>query len=54
MDLQMMIHFNAQERDPDDWTALFTAADSRFKILNIVRLPGSVNHVIEIVFETGE
>ena len=50
----MLTNFNAKERDIDDWNALFTGADPRLRIRNVVKPPGSVNSVIEVVLEAGE
>ena len=51
MDLIMLTHCNALERELDDWNALITAADPRFKVKNVSLPPGSALSFIEIVFE---
>ncbi|KIW93077.1 uncharacterized protein Z519_05682 [Cladophialophora bantiana CBS 173.52] len=51
MDLEMMTNFNAKERELDDWRSLFSRADPRLKIANVIKPPGSVNSIIEAVLE---
>ena len=51
MDLIMMTHFNGFEREIDEWKALVTQADERFKIKSITKPTGSTNSLIEIVFD---
>ena len=51
MDVQMMTAFNFRERERADWEALFTSADPRLKLRNVVKPEGSVNSVMEVVFE---
>ena len=50
MDLEMMTTFNAKEREIEDWTSLFAQADPRLKLHNVIRPPGSVNSILEVVF----
>lgn len=51
MDMEMMTTFNASERERAQWGALFANADSRLKLRNVVHPPGSVQAVMEVVFE---
>ncbi|KXT03533.1 hypothetical protein AC578_1612 [Pseudocercospora eumusae] len=51
MDLEMMTDFNSGEREKNQWEALYTAADPRLKLKNIVKPAGSVNSVMEVVLE---
>ena len=50
-DLAMKEIFNAKERDLDDWTILFSMADSRFEIANVIQLPESQLAIIEVVWK---
>lgn len=45
--------FNAKERDAEEWTNLFAAADPHFKITRIGTSPGSLLAVIEATW-TGD
>jgi hypothetical protein len=49
-DLSMMEFHNSKERDADDWVALFSDADPRFKVLSIRRPARSNLGIIEIVW----
>ncbi len=51
MDMEMMISFNAVERDLEGWKELCAKADQRLKIKNVVTPPGSAQSVMEIVLE---
>ncbi len=51
MDLEMMTTFNANEREIEDWTSLFAQADPRLKLHDVIRPPGSVNSILEIIFD---
>ncbi|KAI9727413.1 MAG: hypothetical protein M1834_008419 [Cirrosporium novae-zelandiae] len=51
MDLEMMTTFNSREREVEDWAAIFAKADPRLKLRNTIRPPGSINSVMEVVFE---
>jgi hypothetical protein len=47
----MKIVFNAKERSRDDWYALFTAADKRFRVVSIHTPPGAGVAIIEVAWE---
>ncbi|KIW27721.1 uncharacterized protein PV07_07432 [Cladophialophora immunda] len=51
MDLEMLTNFNAKERDLDDWRSLFERADPRLKVAKVIKPPGSVNSILEVVLE---
>lgn len=50
----MMEFHNAKERDLDDWVALFSDADPRFKLLGVKRPARSNLGIIEITWEENE
>lgn len=43
--------FNSKERATDDWKALFSAADPRFKFLGVRQPPDSNLSIIEAVWK---
>lgn len=51
MDLEMMMNFNAIERDTEGWKALFEKADPRLMLKNIVTPQGSAQSVMEVVLK---
>jgi hypothetical protein len=51
MDVTMLELLNAKERDVDDWTALFTLADPRFKFLGARQPKGSRMSIMEAVWD---
>lgn len=51
MDLEMTTSFGGRERERADWEALFAMGDERFKLKDVEKPPGSVNSVIEVVFD---
>lgn len=46
-DLEMLVQFNALEREIDDWVKLIRQADSRLSIQSITKPLGSANTIIE-------
>lgn len=50
-DLVMKIMYNAKERSRDDWEALFSAVDKRFKLVSIRIPPGAGISIIEVAWE---
>ena len=52
MDLEMITTFGARKRERADWEALFAMRDERLKLKNVRNSPGSVNSVLEVVFES--
>lgn len=50
-DLVMLELFNAKERDVEDWTKLFHAADTRFKFRGVQFPKGSKLAIIEARWE---
>lgn len=50
-DMEMMVQFNALEREARDWEDLIKEADPRMRIQNIRKPDGSANSIIEIEFE---
>lgn len=53
-DMEMMVQFNALEREVSDWENLIKRADPRLRIQNIHKPPRSANSVIEITCFTSE
>ncbi len=51
--MEMMMSFNAVERDLEGWGALLMKADGRLQIQNVVTPPGSAQSVLEIVLKDG-
>ena len=51
MDMEMMICYNAVERDLDGWKGLLAKADERLKLQRVVTPPGSAQSVMEFVLE---
>ena len=51
MDMEMMLAYNAVERDIEGWKSLFEKADPRLELKNIVTPPGSAQSVMEIVLK---
>ena len=51
MDMEMMICYNAVERDVDGWKGLLAKADERLKLQRVVTPPGSAQSVMEFVLE---
>lgn len=49
--MEMMLCYNAVERDIEGWKALFAKADNRLKLQNMVTPPGSSQSVMELVLE---
>ena len=47
--MEMMMGFNAVERDLDGWKELFAKAESRLKLQNVVTPPGSAQSVMDLV-----
>lgn len=52
--MEMMVQFNALEREARDWENLIKKADPRMQITSIHKPPRSANSVIEIVLGTGD
>ncbi|RYP67312.1 hypothetical protein DL770_008641 [Monosporascus sp. CRB-9-2] len=50
-DLNMAAIFNAQERTVEEWKALLTEADSRFKLTKVIQPRGSALAILEVVWE---
>lgn len=50
-DMEMMVQFNALEREACDWEDLIKKADPRMRITNIHKPSRSANSVIEIVLD---
>lgn len=50
-DLTMMQAFNSKERELEDWKALLAAADSRLRLVNVVKPFGSDLSVLEVVID---
>ncbi|KIW08972.1 uncharacterized protein PV09_00881 [Verruconis gallopava] len=48
IDLVVMSHFNGKQRDLEDWKKIFSAADDRLVITNLIVQPGSVLSIIEL------
>jgi hypothetical protein len=48
MDLEMMMCYNAVERDLEGWNALFGKADRRLRLQSVVTPPGSAQSVMEL------
>ncbi len=51
MDMEMMLNFNAVERDLEGWKELFAKADSRLKLQKVVTPPGSAQSVMELALD---
>ncbi|OAA72143.1 O-methyltransferase, family 2 [Cordyceps fumosorosea ARSEF 2679] len=51
MDMIMLTLLNAQERDEDEFKALFAAADPRFKFRGVTRVEGCRMSVVEAVWD---
>ena len=51
IDLQMMVALNAKERSEEQWVDLLARADSRFKLVNIAKVP-AMNSFLEIKFDS--
>ena len=51
MDLEMMLGFNAVERDLEGWKLLFEKADPRLVLKKIVTPPGSAQSIMELVLK---
>jgi hypothetical protein len=47
LDLFMLVTVNAREREADDWEALFTEADPRYKFLGVTLPPKARLWLIE-------
>lgn len=54
MDLLMMALLNAQEREEDEFEALFREADERFRFQGATRMRGSMMSIIEAVWAPVE
>ncbi|KFY09293.1 hypothetical protein V492_05544 [Pseudogymnoascus sp. VKM F-4246] len=52
IDLQMLIAQNAKERSEEQWVDLLARADSRFKLVNIGRVP-ALQSFLEIKFDSA-
>ena len=51
MDMEMMMYYNASERDMEGWKALFAKTDERLHLKSIVTPPGSAQSVMELVLK---
>ena len=51
MDMEMMLCYNAVERDLEGWKELFARTDKRLKMKSVVTPPGSAQSIMEIVLE---
>ena len=51
MDMEMMMDFNARQRELWEWEDLLATADPRFKLKNVVKPPGSLQSIMEVVFD---
>ncbi len=49
MDMEMMLTYNAIERDLEGWKALFAKADKRLKLQSVTTPPGSAQSIMELV-----
>lgn len=52
--MEMMVQFNALERELRDWERLIKTADSRMRIERIQKPTRSANTFIEIVVESKD
>ncbi|KAF2484753.1 O-methyltransferase-domain-containing protein [Neohortaea acidophila] len=52
-DMEMMVQFNALEREAADWEALIKMADERLEVTSISKPPGSHNSIVEVVVGAG-
>lgn len=46
--MEMMLSYNAIERDLDGWNRLFKRADERLKLQRVISPPGSVCSFLEL------
>ena len=53
MDMEMMVTYNAVERDLQGWKALFAKADHRLKLQKVVTPAGSAQSIMELVLSDG-
>ena len=53
-DMEMMVQFNALEREARDWEDLITKADPRMRITSIHKPSRSANSIIEIVLDPSD
>ncbi|KAK4948208.1 hypothetical protein LTR66_014137 [Elasticomyces elasticus] len=51
MDMEMMLNFNAVERDLESWKALFAKVHRRLRLLQVVTPPGSAQSIMELAME---
>jgi len=49
--MEMMITYNAVERDLEGWKALFAKADKRLKLQRITTPRGSAHSLMELVLD---
>jgi 6-hydroxytryprostatin B O-methyltransferase len=52
--MEMMVQFNALEREAHDWEDLIKRADPRMRIQSIHKPARSANSIIEIVLEARD
>jgi hypothetical protein len=52
MDMQMMLVYNAREREMADWEKVIAGGDSRLKIRSCKTPLGSAQSILEIGFES--
>jgi hypothetical protein len=53
MDMEMMICYNAVERDLSGWKALFAKADRRLTLESVITPPGSAQSIMSLVLKEG-
>jgi len=51
MDMEMMVTYNAVERDLEGWKTLFAKADKRLKLRSFVTPVGSAHSIMELVLD---
>lgn len=51
MDMEMMLTYNAIERDLEGWKALFAMTDERLKLQRVITPPGSAHSVMELALQ---
>lgn len=49
--MEMMLCFNAIERDMEGWNELFARTDKRLKVHRVATPPGSAQSIMELVLE---
>lgn len=53
MDMEMMLTYNAVERDLEGWKDLFAKADERLGLRSVSTPPGSAHSIMELTLDNA-